>query len=132
MIVDTSALIAIIGREPGHELLEDFLLQAEAPKMSAPTHLEAGMVALSRWGIRGKTLLARLVQERKIETVPFSEQHAEIAVDAFNRYGKGRHKAALNFGDCMTYATAYLAREPLLFVGDDFGHTDLELVELGA
>ncbi|GDY31077.1 type II toxin-antitoxin system VapC family toxin [Gandjariella thermophila] len=132
MIVDSSALIAIIGREPDHDRMEQALISADASKIGAPTRLEAGMVALARWGVRGKTLLARLLQERRIETIPFTDEHAEVALDAFHRYGKGRHPAALNFGDCLTYATAYLAAEPLLFVGDDFVHTDLALVDVKA
>ena len=132
MIIDTSAVIAIIGKETGHQLIEDALVAADEPKMGAPTQLEAGMVVLGRWGHRGTTLLARLLQEQGITVVPFTAQHAEIAADAFNRFGKGRHKAALNLGDCLTYAIAYVAREPLLFVGDDFTHTDLKLVDLGS
>ena len=90
------------------------------------------MVALGRWGHRGTTLLARLVQDLGIETVPFTERHVRVAAEAFNRFGKGRHKAGLNLGDCFTYAIAYVEREPLLFVGNDFTHTDLKLVELGS
>jgi ribonuclease VapC len=89
------------------------------------------MVLTGRYGIRGNTLLGRFLQQNDVETIPFTDEHAEVALDAFNRFGKGRHKAALNYGDCMTYATAYLAHEPLLFVGDDFVHTDLVLVDLG-
>lgn len=130
MIVDTSALIAIINREPDHELLSDVMLQADHVAIGAPTYVEASMVALARWGHRGTTLLGRIVQDQKIATISFTDEHAEIAADAFNRFGKGRHKAGLNLGDCFTYATAFVARESLLFVGNDFTHTDLKLVEL--
>jgi ribonuclease VapC len=132
MIIDTSAVIAIIGKEPDYELLERALVSTGERRIGAPSYLEAGMVVLGRWGHRGKTLLARLLQERGVEVIPFTDEHANIALDAFNRFGKGRHKAGLNFGDCMAYATAYVAREPLLSVGDDFPHTDLALVDLGS
>jgi ribonuclease VapC len=130
MIIDTSAVIAVIGQEPGHEWLRDQIADAAAPKIGSPSVLEAGMVLVARYGIRGKTVLARLLQEADIEVLPFTGEHAQVAMDAFNRFGKGRHPAKLNMGDCFTYATAYLAREPLLFTGDDFGHTDLELVKV--
>jgi ribonuclease VapC len=81
----------------------------------------------SRAGPRGRTLLARLVQEAGLAVIPFTEPHAATAVDAFLRFGRGRHPAALNFGDCMMYATAFLADEPLLCVGDDFDQTDLRI-----
>lgn len=67
----------------------------------------------------------RFLQQFEVEEIPFTEAHWRIATDAFLRFGKGRHPAALNFGDCMTYATAKLAGEPLLFVGNDFAQTDL-------
>lgn len=130
MIVDTSALIAVINKEPSHELLSDAMLAADQVKVGAPTHVEASMVVLGRWGHRGTTLLSRLEQDLAIEILPFTERHSRIAAEAFSRFGKGRHKAGLNLGDCFTYAAAYVAREPLLFVGQDFIHTDLKLVEL--
>ena len=82
----------------------------------------------SRLGIGGRTLLARLVEEAGLIVIPFSEEHARLAIDAYWRFGKGRHPARLNFGDCLTYATAKLADEPLLCVGDDFSSTDLQVV----
>jgi ribonuclease VapC len=74
--------------------------------------------------------LARFLQENSIETVAFDEGHASVALDAYSRFGKGRHPAALNFGDCCTYAVASVADEPLLCRGNDFGQTDLLLVSL--
>jgi ribonuclease VapC len=128
MIIDTSAVIAVIGQEPGHDWLTDRIAEASSAKMGSPAVLEAGMVLVGRYGMRGKTALARVLQDSAIEVVPFTAEHADVAVDAFHRFGKGRHKAGLNYGDCFTYAVAYLAKEPLLFVGDDFTHTDLQLV----
>jgi ribonuclease VapC len=130
MIIDTSAIIAIIGREPGHEQLKESIGRVSAPKMSAASVMEAGIVLVARYGVRGKTLLARFLQDADIQVLSFSAEHAQAAIDAFHRFGKGRHPAKLNMGDCLTYATAHVAREPLLFVGDDFVHTDLELVKL--
>jgi ribonuclease VapC len=127
MIIDSSAIIAIIDQEPGYERLLRRLAEAAQTRIGAPTYAEAGLVLVARYGARGRTLLARFLQENHIKTEPFTEQHAEIAIDAYSRYGKGRHPAGLNFGDCLTYATAYVAREPLLCVGNDFTRTELEL-----
>jgi len=85
-------------------------------------------VLASRLGIAGKTLLARFCQEAGLTVVPFGEEHWPVAVDAYIRYGKGRHPAALNFGDCLTYAVCRLADQPLLCTGNDFPRTDLALV----
>ncbi len=84
----------------------------------------------ARYGARGKTALARFLQENAIQTVAFDEAHAGAALDAYSRFGQGRHPAALDFGDCCTYAVASVTGEPLLFVGDDFTQTDLPLVSL--
>src|ERR1700728_8369 len=100
--------------------------------IGAPTRLETGIVLTARFGPRGKTALARFLQENSIETVAFREEHASVALDAYSRFGKGRHPAALNFGDCCTYAVASVADEPLLCRGNDFGQTDLALVSLDA
>jgi ribonuclease VapC len=86
---------------------------------------EAGLVLLAKLGPRGRSLLGRLVQQAEIAVVPFTEEHWPIALDAYARFGKGRHPAALNFGDCLTYAVAGVARQPLLYVGEDFAKTDL-------
>jgi len=130
MIIDASALVAIVIRETGHELLTAALANSDFNRIGAPTLLETGIVLEARSGARGRTSLARLVDESQIETVPFSAEHAQFALDAFTRFGKGRHPAALNFGDCCCYATAAIAGEPLLCVGNDFAKTDLELVPL--
>lgn len=127
MIVDSSALIAILLRQPGYEAVLDHLGDGPAG-VGAPTLAETGIVLEARIGILGWTLLARLVEEAGMVVVPFTEQHASLAVDAYRRYGKGNHPAGLNYGDCMTYAVARLSGEPLLHVGDDFTRTDLTLV----
>jgi ribonuclease VapC len=124
VIVDSSALVAIVLREPGWETLADKLSSSPAGA-GAATLAEAGIVLTARLGARGRSLLARLVQEAHIAVVPFTDQHWAIAVDAYARFGKGRHAAALNFGDCLTYAVASLAGQPVLHVGADFERTDL-------
>lgn len=131
MILDSSAVIAMINRELHAGALERVLADARFAKIGAPTRLESGIVLGAKFGIRGKTLLARFLQEWEIATVAFGDRHADVAVDAFHRFGKGRHPAKLNMGDCLSYATARLEREPLLCIGDDFPQTDLELVDLG-
>lgn len=130
MIIDSSAILAVIGREPGYERIVHELAASPVTRIGAPTRLEAGMVLAARFGPRGKTALARLLQENSIATVAFDEAHASVALDAYSRFGQGRHPAGLNFGDCCTYAIASVAGEPLLCIGDDFTRTDLLLVSL--
>ena len=127
MIVDSSALVAIVRAEPGHEALVERLGSASRPAVGAPTLVETGLVLESRLGPAGRSLLARLLTDTSVSTIPFGAEHARIAVDAFTRFGKGRHPAGLNYGDCMTYATAKVAKEPLLALGADFAATDVEL-----
>ena len=125
MIVDTSALLAIIFREPGYESLIERMLSADARAAGAPTLAETGIILTARLGPRADGTLERVLDEFDIQEIPFGEIHWREAVDAYRKFGKGRHDAALNFGDCMTYATAHLSGDPLLFVGADFTLTDL-------
>jgi ribonuclease VapC len=127
VIVHSSAVIAILLRQAGYEPLLDRLVNAVRAGIGTPTLVEAGVVLAARLGIPGKTLLARFAQEGNLVIIPFTVDHWPIAVDAFVRFGKGRHPAALNFGDCLTYAVSRLAGEPLLCLGDDFARTDLPL-----
>jgi ribonuclease VapC len=127
VIVDSSAIVAILLKEPGYERLRDHVAVAKQVSVGAPTVLESSLVLCSRLGHAGKTLLARFLQEAEIEVVDFVADHWMVAADAFLAYGKGRHRAGLNYGDCMTYAVAKLAEEPLLCLGEDFSATDLEL-----
>jgi ribonuclease VapC len=125
VIVDSSAIVAIVLREPGWEALVARLGSEAAPGIGAPTLAEAGLVLTAKMGADARIVLSRLIQETALSVIPFGEEHWRAAVDAYGRFGKGRHRAALNFGDCLTYAVARLAGEPLLFVGDDFSKTDL-------
>lgn len=127
MILDSSAVVAMLLREPDSDRLLDQVAQAPQVRIGAPTVVKTGVVLVAKLGVTGRTLLARFLQEVDAETVPFSEEHWPVAVRAYDRFGKGRHPAGLNLGDCLTYAVAAVAREPLLCIGDDFARTDLVL-----
>lgn len=124
MILDTSAIVAILLAEPGHEELVAKLGRAATVGVGAPTLAAATIVLSARLGRDARGLLARFLQEASVTVVPFGEQHLSAAVDAWLRFGKGQHPAGLNFGDCLSYATASLMGEPLLFTGSDFAQTD--------
>ncbi len=126
MILDSSALIALIFKEPGHEQIMDKLTEAEYLGIGTPTLAEAGIVLTARMGHPSKSLLTGLLQELGINEIPFGQVHWREAVEAYQRFGRGRHQARLNFGDCLSYATAKLAGQQLLFVGHDFSQTDIE------
>ena len=125
MIVDSSAIVAIVLREPGWEDVVARLGAETTPAIGAPTLAETGLVLTAKIGTKARIVLSRFLQETGLTVIPFAEEHWRIAVDAYAQFGKGRHAAALNFGDCLTYAVARLAGQPLLFVGDDFSKTDL-------
>lgn len=127
MIVDSSAIVAIVLREPAWEDLVAKLGAAEVAGIGAPTLTETGLVLTARLGKNAGPLLSRFLQEFRLTLIPFGEEHWRAALDAYVRFGKGRHAANLNFGDCLTYATARLAGQPLLSVGTDFAKTDLPL-----
>ncbi len=125
MIVDSSAIVAILLRETGWEDLVDLIATAESCGGGAPTRAQTGVVLTAKVGQRAHGIIARFLQESAMTTLPFGEDHWPVAIAAYARFGKGRHAANLNFGDCLTYAVARLADRPLLFVGDDFRRTDL-------
>ena len=127
MIVDSSALVAMALGEAGHDLLIDKLSAATQAGIGAPTLVETAIVLSARLRRDARGAVARMLQELGIEVVPFTDAHYGIAVEAWLRFGKGRHPAALNFGDCLTYAVAKITMRPLLCTGDDFTKTDLEL-----
>jgi ribonuclease VapC len=127
VILDSSAAVAILLREPGHDELVDALAGADSAAVGGPTLTETGVVLAARIGAAAVSLVARFVQEGELEVIAFGSEHWPVAVDAYRRFGRGRHPAKLNFGDCLTYAVARLAAEPLLCVGDEFAKTDLEL-----
>jgi ribonuclease VapC len=127
VILDSSAIVGIVLREPGFEALVDKLAQAEILGVGAPTLTEAGIVLTARLAKDARGLLQGLLREWDATTVAFGEDHWREAVTAYDRFGRGRHRAQLNFGDCMAYAVAKLAGEALLCTGSDFPKTDLEL-----
>lgn len=125
MTIDSSALVAILFAEPGYLDLVDRILAADRPRVSAPTVVEASLVLAGRRRAPVAGQVDALLKELGVTVVPFGEREAEAAAAAFLRYGRGRHRAALNFGDCLSYATATVAGDDLLFVGDDFRKTDI-------
>ena len=127
MIVDTSAVVAIIFQEPAHEELTQLLVQSNETGIGTPTLVECGIVLSARLGRDARGILSRFIEESDITIIPFTEAHFGTAVGAWIKYGKGRHPASLNFGDCLTYAMAKLSDMPLLCVGNDFSQTDVML-----
>lgn len=128
MIIDTSAIIASIYGEVDAEWIGWHIGAAEVCRVGSPTLVEASLVLVGREGEPGASLLSSFLQRRLFDIPSFGDAHWRVAQSAFVRYGIGRHPAALNFGDCLTYAIAYVAGEPLLCVGEDFAQTDLDLV----
>ncbi len=125
MVVDTSTLSAILFGEPEGPAFLKALSGPERKFMSAFTRLEASIVVEARKGDTGTQALSELVATSSIDTVPFDTGQAELALDAWRRFGKGRHPAGLNLGDCAAYALARFIGEPLLYKGDDFPKTDV-------
>lgn len=125
MILDSSALIALVFREPEAEQILASLAEAEVVAIGAPTLAETGIVLGAKLGEASRAILSRLIEDLDLVVVRFTAAHGREAREAFLRFGRGRHPAGLNFGDCLTYATAKLAGQPLLFVGNDFSQTDL-------
>jgi len=125
LVVDTSALIAILAAEAECERFAGRIVDAAAPSMSAANFLECGMVMSSRSGERGLSMLDRLMGRLVVDISAVDAQQARVALDAHLRFGRGRHPAKLNYGDCFAYALAKTTNAPLLFKGDDFAHTDL-------
>ena len=127
MIVDSSALIAVVFREAGFEPIVDKLERAPSSGVGTPTLVESGIVLTARLRRDSRPIVAGLVRDFDLVEVPFSDAHAREAIRAYLRFGRGRHAANLNYGDCLTYAIASLASEPLLFTGTDFAATDLQV-----
>ncbi len=121
--VDTSALIAILQDEPEASEFLDILKTNDACVIGSPTQFEALLVAAKR--PTGQADIRLLLTRAGVDTIDWTQEHANVAAEAFLRFGKGRHPAALNFGDCMAYAVAKSLDAPLLFKGDDFSQTDI-------
>jgi ribonuclease VapC len=125
MVLDSSAIVAIHLREPGHQRLIDRIEAAEVVVVGVPTLLETAMVLSTRLGQDARPMIFAFLRRLGAEVVPFNEEHLDAAVTAFLRFGRGRHPAALNLGDCLSYAVASVAGMPLLFTGEDFIRTDI-------
>ena len=127
MILDTSAVVGILNRERDAETLEDALVSARNRRMSAATLVELFVVIDGKRDPVRSARLDELLQRSDVEIIDVTTEQAHIARRAYRDFGKGSgHPARLNFGDCFSYALAKVTDEPLLFKGDDFGHTDLK------
>ena len=125
MVVDTSAIVAVLLAEPDAEPIARALAEARTRLISAVTRVELSCVIEGRKGEAGRRDLDRFLGGGAFEVVAVTPHHADLAIDAFRRYGKGRHPAGLNIGDCFSYALAAATDRPLLFKGDDFARTDI-------
>lgn len=125
MVLDSSVLIAIVMTEPGSKDLLSRIRTTSPVCIGAPTLVETAMVLSRRLAGDPLPLLTELLEELEVEVIPFTAEHSRAAVRAFLNFGKGRHPAALNFGDCLTYSVASVANQPLLYVGNDYARTDL-------
>ena len=126
MVVDTSAILAIFQDEPERRSFNEAIEAAESRLMSVASFVEASIVIEARFGPDGVRNLDLFLSKADVELVSVDAEQAHLARLAFRQYGKKRHPAGLNFGDCFSYALAKLENEPLLYKGEDFSHTDLE------
>lgn len=125
MILDSSAVLAVLNRERDAEHYERRMIAASRCRMSVVSVLEVTMVVEGRGGPLAGAELDRLLERLGVEIVPVSVEQLAAARYAWRRFGRGNHSAGLNFGDCFAYALADVSREPLLFKGDDFARTDI-------
>jgi ribonuclease VapC len=125
MVVDTSALLAILQGEPERRAFIAAIQDAESCSLSTASLVETSIVIEARYGAEGTRDLDLFVKRAGFQLVPVDVEQADVARRGFSRFGKGRHRAGLNFGDCFAYALAMSLGESLLYKGDDFGHTDL-------
>lgn len=126
MVIDTSALLAILQNEPERRLFNEAIESAEARSLSTASCVEASIILESRFGAEGVRDLDHLIARAQIALEPVDAEQARLARDAFRKYGKGRHPAGLNFGDCFSYALSRSLDRALLFKGNDFPRTDVE------
>jgi ribonuclease VapC len=126
IVVDTSAIVAALAGEPERARINETLAGSALNLMSAGTYLECSIVLAARHGDDGVHDLRLYLHEAGVEIVPVDRDLADAALRGWSRYGRGRHPAALNFGDCFAYALAATRAAPLLFTGDDFARTDIQ------
>ncbi|MFN6517619.1 MAG: type II toxin-antitoxin system VapC family toxin [Nostoc sp. CreGUA01] len=128
MVIDTSVILAIIYAEPEELIFIQLIDETEDCLLSSPSYVEASIVLGTKHGQQGVEKLNLLIQALCITIIPFSVEQAQLASEAFLKFGKGRHPAKLNMGDCFSYALAKSTNQPLLFKGNDFIHTDINQV----
>ena len=129
VVIDTSALVAILQAEPERDAMLEALAKADRRLVSAVTVVEAAMVLEGRYGPDAGADLELFLFDARTEIVPFDSRQAQAAVRAWRKYGKGRHPARLNLGDCCVYALAKVSQEPVLSKGSGFPRTDISLVK---
>jgi ribonuclease VapC len=130
VIIDTSALLAILGDEPERKAFVEHIVKASYRGLSTAGFVETSIVLESRYGYDGIRDFDMFLAKARIALVPVDIEQAKIARQAFKKYGKGRHAAGLNFGDCFAYAAAKSKKQPLLFKGNDFSRTDIDIAKL--
>jgi ribonuclease VapC len=130
MVIDSSAVMAVLQLEPTAAAVARSLDADPVRIIGAPTRVEVGIVAEARFGADGARMVERFLRDGEVEVLSFDRRQADLAIDAWRRFGEGRHPAGLNFGDCFAYAAARALGEPLLCVGNDFAKTDLAVVDL--
>ncbi len=130
MVIDTSAVLAIMQREPERRIFLEAIEAADSTRMSVASFVESSIVIESRYGAEGLRDLDRFIFRARIELIPVDTEQGQLARSAFSRFGKGRHRAGLNYGDCFSYAAAFNLGEPLMCKGDDFIHTDVPILDV--
>jgi ribonuclease VapC len=128
MVIDTSAVLAILQDEPERRAFNEAIEAAEQRAMSTATFVESSIVIEARYGADGLRDLDLFIAKAGVELVPVDVEHANAARRAFSEFGRGRHPAGLNYGDCFSYALAKVLRAPLLCKGADFAQTDVATV----
>lgn len=126
MIIDSSAIVAVAFDEPTRPQIVRALLSSAQNQVSAPVWLETSIVLFASGMAQAEAFLDSFADRFRVDVAAFTPEHSRVALAAWRQYGRGNHPARLNFGDCMSYAAAKVARDSLLFVGDDFGLTDLD------
>jgi ribonuclease VapC len=126
MVVDTSAIVAILQNEPERRRFNEAIEASESRAVSTASFVECSMILESRYGRDGVRDLDLFIAKAELLLIPVDEEQANLARRAFQQFGKGRHPAGLNFGDCYSYALARALDVPLLFKGNDFKQTDVE------
>jgi ribonuclease VapC len=130
MVIDTSAVLAILHGEPELRSFLEAIEAADSNRMSVASFVESSIVIESRYGTEGLRDLDRFISRAGIEMLPVDREQGQLARSAFSRFGKGRHRAGLNYGDCFAYAAAISSGELLLCKGDHFTYTDVPILDV--